>query len=265
MINIFKSRKFFQIKLSILFTFVFLDILFLFTQPFDKLLNELYFIHFFDRVTCLILFMDLIVLYKHSNEKLVDFIKNHFLDILASIPIESFYFRIFIIFRILKLLKLYKVFNLSNKNRQHLRENILYLIITFTLIYFIIISVFLGHYDYGFNNMIQSLWFDVVTISSVGYGDFVPLKFISKVITLFSMIVGVLLLSIFTAYLTSCYNENPEAKKREFVIKYIKNLGINIKRLEDKFSKIDNNFSQINKDVDYINNHMDEIIELLKK
>lgn len=47
----------------------------------------------------------------------------------------------------------------------------------------------------------NTLWFTLVTITTVGYGDMVPLNFVSRIITAGLMMVGIGILGLLTATL----------------------------------------------------------------
>jgi len=59
---------------------------------------------------------------------------------------------------------------------------------------------FSSHYLRG---IFQCLWFSVVTVTTVGYGDFVPKKFMSRFVTLLWMIIGLILYGVFLGSITS--------------------------------------------------------------
>ena len=266
MYKIVRTRRMFHLHIVSLFTFVLLDIVFIVIGPFTHTSMELKFIYIFDKITCFLLILDLLVIYKYSKEENISFAKHHILDIISIVPIELFY--PLGLLRFLKLYKIYKILVPNNdrlKNKGYILENLLFISIIFTIIYFFIVSSFIGHYDYGFNGLFESLWFDIVSMTTVGYGDIVPLRFISKIFTLFTIIMGVFLISIFTAYLTTKYNEKPMRNKGRYVFKYVDGLEKATDEIEDKFMKIEDKLSYIKKDVSYLEDNMDEVIKLIKK
>lgn len=60
-----------------------------------------------------------------------------------------------------------------------------------------------GHFQEGIRGLGSALWFGAVTMSTVGYGDKTPSTLGGRLIAIFWMIFGVILVSVFTATLTS--------------------------------------------------------------
>ena len=60
-----------------------------------------------------------------------------------------------------------------------------------------------GHFQEGIRGLGSALWFGAVTMSTVGYGDKTPSTLSGRLIAIFWMIFGVILVSVFTATLTS--------------------------------------------------------------
>lgn len=53
----------------------------------------------------------------------------------------------------------------------------------------------------AFQSLTNTLWFTLVTITTVGYGDMVPLNVVSRIITAGLMMVGIGILGLLTATL----------------------------------------------------------------
>jgi voltage-gated potassium channel Kch len=60
-----------------------------------------------------------------------------------------------------------------------------------------------GHFHGGITGIGSALWFSAVTMTTVGYGDKTPATIIGRIIAVFWMIFGVVLVSAFTATVTS--------------------------------------------------------------
>ena len=73
------------------------------------------------------------------------------------------------------------------------------IIISFTLCLYL--------FDPSMNNLFDSLWFVVSTLTTVGYGDILPTSLFGKVITLVLLIFGVLIFSAVTAAMASYFNK----------------------------------------------------------
>ncbi len=100
-------------------------------------------------------------------------------------------------------------------------------IIVFT--YFIIVmSIALGTVMYivesgkgsGFTDIPTSIYWCIVTITTVGYGDVAPITFIGKAITSFIMILGYGIIAVPTGIITAEYNHakhNPELDENKII------------------------------------------------
>jgi ABC-type amino acid transport substrate-binding protein len=60
-----------------------------------------------------------------------------------------------------------------------------------------------GHFRGGIDGIGSALWFSAATMTTVGYGDKTPSTFFGRVIAIFWMLAGVLLVSAFTATVAS--------------------------------------------------------------
>jgi len=74
--------------------------------------------------------------------------------------------------------------------------------IFFTILIFIIAFI-MPKIDNNFNNYFDSLYWSIVTISTVGYGDITPHSLLAKIITIFLILAGIVAVSLFTALITS--------------------------------------------------------------
>lgn len=109
------------------------------------------------------------------------------------------------------------------------------------------------------------LWFNIVTISTVGYGDIIPLHLAGKLTTVLTVIVGAFFVSIFTAYLSALYNDKPEYERREILKKDMKELNLHANDLQTDVDKLDKNISRLEKNVNDLEDSMDNIINILRK
>jgi len=77
------------------------------------------------------------------------------------------------------------------------------LIILVTVIAAILIEIFESRYNEAFSGFWDSVWWVIVTITTVGYGDKIPVTPFGKVIGVIIMFVGIALLSVVTATISS--------------------------------------------------------------
>lgn len=150
-------------------------------------------------------------------------------DLLAILPsyLEFFYpqwhmlmiirsFRLLRIFRIFRMVKFldesrYLMFALIKSSRK----------IFIFLFFVILLTIFLGSLMYvvefeknsGFNSIPQSIYWAIVTITTVGYGDVAPVTALGKMIASFIMILGYAIIAVPTGLMSASLMQ-PERRKK---------------------------------------------------
>jgi len=82
---------------------------------------------------------------------------------------------------------------------------------------FVIFSVESQHPDSQINSMLDAVWWTVSTVTTVGYGDIVPVTETGKIIAIFFMFFGITILAIFLSVLgTRFYKRRFETEEKEF-------------------------------------------------
>lgn len=79
------------------------------------------------------------------------------------------------------------------------KSKIIYLFITFLIMYLIFTSAIYYYDKASFNNFGDALWFTFVSIFTVGYGDYTVHTALSRVLTVILIIYGSVIIAIFTA------------------------------------------------------------------
>ncbi|MFO7575357.1 MAG: ion transporter [Bacteroidales bacterium] len=174
------------------------------------------------------------------------------IDLVAVFPTYLsllFYgYQYLLIIRILRMLRVFRVLRMVRFSRE---GNTLLIalkasaykigIFFFTVICFVII---LGTVMYvvegpenGFTSIFQSIYWAIITITTVGYGDIVPLTVLGKIISSFTMIIGYAIIAVPTGIVTvemSKTSDNnskcPECEsKNSERAKYCNNCGVDLK------------------------------------
>jgi voltage-gated potassium channel len=162
--------------------------------------------------------------------------KNWFLVIILLMPA----FRIFRlarlarILRVIRLLRLRSLVNHFKKNTRILIHNLEYGLAAF-LIVVLISSFFMWQVEQKAGGAIQSfegaLWWSVITITTIGYGDIVPTSPVGKIIGGISAFVGVLIFMIITAKIASVFTQRRiESSQEKLLKRLIEQMGKSKKR-----------------------------------
>ncbi len=151
------------------------------------------------------------------------------IDLISIIPtyLMVFYDPIgsLMLIRIMRLIRVFRIFQLSKYLRsRHTMQIALRSsrpkIIVFIL-YISIIVIILGAIMYvvegqshGFDNIPKSIYWAVVTLTTVGYGDVVPITILGKTISVFIMILGYAIIAVPTGIVSSELTKNRKEKEQ---------------------------------------------------
>lgn len=169
--------------------------------------NTLHIIEFF----CVIIFTVEYVLRLYASEKKLKFIFSFFgiIDVLAILPFYLSFgidlrsvraFRLFRLFRILKLVrynKAIKKFGTALKGAKE--ELLLFFFITLIILFLSAVGIYYFENEAqpeNFSSVFDSLWWSIVTLTTVGYGDVYPITVGGKVFTFVMLIVGLGIIAI---------------------------------------------------------------------
>ncbi|WP_296384624.1 ion transporter [Winogradskyella sp.] len=138
------------------------------------------------------------------------------IDFLAILP---FYLSFGIDLRSLRLLRMFRLFRLFklvryNKAMKHFAQAmlvakeqiILFMIITLMLIYFSAVGIYYFENQAQpehFTSIFDSLWWSIVTLTTVGYGDVYPITVGGRVFTFFILLIGLGIVAIPTGIISS--------------------------------------------------------------
>lgn len=168
------------------------------------------------------------------------------IDLLSIIPtyLVVFYAPIgsLIDIRIMRLIRIFRIFQLSKYLRSgHTMQLALRSsrpkIIVFIL-YISLIVVILGTIMYiiegqqnGFENIPKSIYWAVVTLTTVGYGDVVPITTLGKTISVFIMMLGYAIIAVPTGIVSSEFAKNRKENEQ------LKNQGTILEKEQEIISK----------------------------
>ncbi len=134
------------------------------------------------------------------------------------IMIDLRYLRLLRVLRLLKLMHYFKGFNIFLTVIVKELKNIAAAIMV--MMFLIVIAASLMYtleseaQPEVFGNILHSLWWAVVTMTTVGYGDVTPVTILGKVVATIIMLIGVGLVALPTAMLAARFGEELRERKR---------------------------------------------------
>ena len=120
------------------------------------------------------------------------------------------------LFRILKLVRYNRAMNHFTTAIKSAKEEILlFLFITLILIYFSSVGIYYFENEAQpdhFSSIFDSLWWAIVTLTTVGYGDVYPITVGGKVFTFFILLIGLGIVAIPTGIISSALTKSVDKK-----------------------------------------------------
>lgn len=165
--------------------------------------------------------------------------KYTYFDIIAIFPfffgLNTQYFRIIRIFRFLRFTHVY--LNYSRKSFHLSTENIFLLRIIFSLVCILFISSGLiltieGNLNPNINQFDDALYFTLVSVTTVGYGDITPITSLGKIVTMLVIICGVVLIPYNIGTLLNHITHNQHYREEECEV-----CGLYLHEQDAKFCK----------------------------
>lgn len=269
-----------ELLLEIIFiVFIFLDSFLLFISVFLPLRPSGFMgIIYVDLLTSMLLFFGYVIKMRSENKKI--FIRRNWNGIISVTP---FYFIGIIILGmnessiILKVLVLIKIIALLMSARQvgkavddFVERSKLVYGFAFFVVILLFSSVAFFLIESGVNpevsNYEDSLWYVIQTITTVGYGDVVPVTQWGRLIGVIAMISAIGISSLLTAATTSSLMDKLREDREQLAkntVDYIKNIEKKIYGLELEMAK-EKNVKDIKNDINDIRSEINEIKDLLK-
>jgi len=168
--------------------------------------------------------------------------------ILAGLPIILWgYSPLAAILRSLRLLLMVGlIFRLAKTVRKILNKNQLGKTLLVSLLLIFISGTIIAAIDPAFKSPADGIWWALVTISTVGYGDFTPVSIPGRIFASVLIIAGVVLFSLVTANLAAYFVEKEVEKDVEEETKQEEaHLDLAIDRLEQRLERIEKQLQQL--------------------
>ncbi|WP_407379198.1 ion channel [Methanobrevibacter sp.] len=231
--------------LSVIFLMV-IDILFLIYITFsDVSLTLRYSVLAFDFILCIVLWIEFIYSYINSDDK-KQYMKDNSLSILGMLPFDFIFLRAL---RLIKLIQFIKLFVLARDTQKafskFLRTTYLDKIIFIAILFVFTVTLLVRLLDPTIHDLNTALWYVVVSITSTGYGDVVPVSTSGRIIGIVAMIGGILIFSTVTAVISSIYVSRISRSSHNDLESKIDDLTMEIKVLNEKIDELKNKDEEV--------------------
>lgn len=205
-----------------------------------------------DNLICLLFIGDFFYQLAKAKSKL-GYLKWGWIDLVSSIPnVEFLRWGRFI--RMIRILRILRGIRSTRQILKYVFENraqgTFASVAMISLVVLVFSSVVILNCETDPNSNIRSandaLWWSVVTMATVGYGDKYPVTVMGRIVGAFLMIAGVGLFGTFTAYVASFFvkSEQKEEKKRdEMMLVEVKALKQQLDQIE---KRMENQYTQNN-------------------
>lgn len=195
-----------------------------------------------DNIICLLLLIDFFVRLIFANNKL-KFLKWGWIDLISSIPTVD-------ILRYARLSRLFRIFRVLRSARStkvlisHLfaskMKGTFASVSAISVILVVFSSIAILNVENFPNSNIQTaeeaIWWSLVTITTVGYGDYYPVSIEGRMVAGILIVAGVGLFGTFTGFVASWFLEE-QGEQQE--MKVIKSLQADIAQLNSKIERLE--------------------------
>lgn len=189
-------------------------------------------LQFYDNLICLIFLIDFFINLKAAPKKSDYFIKERgWLDLLGSIPSFGTAFRFSGLFRLARLSRFARIARLlRGKGKSDLIQDVLenrshytaFITILLTIIILASSSVLVLQFESGSPDAKilsgkDAFWYSIVTITTVGYGDYYPVTPGGRITAVFIMLAGVGIIGVLASLLSNLLIGSPSSPAEEEV------------------------------------------------
>ncbi len=196
--------------------------------------SVMFFVRTFDLVVCILLWIEFIYSYMHSDNK-KHFMKENAASILGMLPVDFIFLRALRLIKLVHLIRQYIVQRNSKKTiAKFLKETYLDKILFVAIIFIFTVTILICIFDSGINDMQTAVWYIIVSMTSTGYGDVVPATLSGRILGIVTMIGGILIFALITALLSSIYTSKLNKENYSNFQSQINELTCEIKKLNEK-------------------------------
>jgi voltage-gated potassium channel len=209
----------------------------------------------FDAAVCLFLLVEYLLRVNEQDNKW-NYVAYQWTDIFAIIPFDYFAFVSFgialpitLVFKILRLARIFALLRFSRRIEKEVlafaeKTRLIYGLAIYLLVIIVGATIFFS-IESGVNPNVSSvddaLWYVIVTVTSVGYGDVVPYTGFGRIIGVIAMLTAILFTSLVTATTTSALLEKFRAEREEITKgsrETIGNVIAQLNAIEERLEKL---------------------------
>ncbi len=234
----------------------------------------------FDLIVSIILLIVFIWRIKDTKTSLKEYFKANWSDIIVLIPIYFITFQflgivyptpIIKILIIIKIIALYWfVRKVGEEVIKYQEKTRLVYAIAFFLVVFFFCSYVFYYAEHGVNPQVatfdDSIWFVLQTITTVGYGDIIPVTGLGRLMGVMSMFSALILTSIVTSVATFSliekFRKGTEALAEKTSTK-VKSIDKKLDDIDSRLDKMDR-INEINKNINDMKSEIKDLKELIK-
>ena len=191
--------------------------------------------------------------YSAKNRKKYIFSFMGIVDLLAIIPTYLMFIyppiRYLLDIRVIRLIRIFRVLKLSNYVKgaytmqialRSSRPKIIVFLLSVSIVVILVgtLMYIIEGPENGFNNIANSIYWAVITLTTVGYGNIVPVTAMGKVLASCIMILGYAIIAVPTGIVSSELTKNRSSKKQDTIIAKEEVILNKIKDLEDKIDRL---------------------------
>lgn len=257
------KAKFFSVSKILLSALIAVNIIALLTSIIFNISTEFFPILILDVFVCMLLILDFFGGYFTSSNRVV-YLEENWLELLAAIPLDLLLspflgFNYLVIFKVIRVLILIVIYFrivggfLKNTRLDEILGVLMIIIIGSTLGLYLI--------DPSMNNLFDNLWFVIVSITTVGYGDITPNTVYGKVFSLILLIIGVFVFSAITGAISSYFMDSI-LQEGTYHIHYLKEM---VEKSEVELEKLNNQLEESDKKIDDLQDEIRELKEIIEK
>ena len=141
-------------------------------------------------------------------------------DLLACVP-QLRIFRVFRIFRAVRLMRVFGVKNMVNEVVNNRAGIALYITVFSIIVIAEVAGILVLHAeiqspDANITTSGDAVWWILVTMTTVGYGDKYPVTLVGRTLAVFVMLSGVALIGVLASFLSNFFLAPPKKEKSEY-------------------------------------------------